>query len=142
MNIVWQRSERLVFGLDNSDVITDIKDRQRVIVNVECPARKLFVSHVHGSYLTDIGILLVLTDNQHRFCLILQLSTNMATSVVVILVKVEHAMDMQIILARPCHQHRHYVCRLLGIVDVVHQISQSIYDNQSVSLAFSECIIN
>lgn len=81
MNIVRQRGERLVFGLDNGDVITDIKDRQRVIVNVECPARKLFVSHVHGSYLTDIGILLVLADNQHRFCLILQLSTNMATSV-------------------------------------------------------------
>ena len=86
MNIVWQRSERLVFGLDNSDVITDIKYRQRVVVNVECPARKLFVSHVHGSYLTDIGILLVLTDNQHRFCLILQLCTNMTTSIVVILV--------------------------------------------------------
>ena len=86
MDIIRQRSERLVFGLDYSDVITDIKYWQRVVVNVECPARKLFVSHVHGSYLTDIGILLVLTDNQHRFCLILQLCTNMATSIVVILV--------------------------------------------------------
>lgn len=66
----------------------------------------------------------------------------MPTSIAVILIEVEYAMDMQVVIASPGHEHSHYIGCFLGIVDVVHQIPQSVYDNQSITCAFSECIIN
>ena len=91
--------------------------RHSVLIDMKGKGRELFVSHVHWPDLTDIWSLLVLADDKDGLSLVFQLSTDVSSGVVVVLVQVQDTMDMQIVQARPSHEHGNDIRRFLGIVD-------------------------
>ena len=98
---------------------------------------KLFVSHVHWPYLTDAVILDVLADNKNRFCLVLQFSSYVSTWVVVVLVQMQDGVDMKVIHTCPSHKDSHYIRSLFAVVNVIHEISKAINDNQTDTFVLS-----
>ena len=96
---------------------------------------------MHRPDFTDIGILLVFTDYQNRFCLVFEFGSNMTSGVIVILVKMQHATSTGATSVHSSHEHSHHICRFLGIVDVIHEISQAVYNDQSYILKCPEGII-
>ena len=81
-------------------------------------------------------------NSRSRMCigltsLMFQFGSDMSTGVVVVLVEVEHTVDVQVVLARPRHQHGHDIGGFLGVVDVVHQVTETVNDDKSVALAFA-----
>ena len=66
----------------------------------------------------------------------------MASGVVVVLVKVQDTMDMQIVKARPCHEHGDDIGCFLGIVDVIHEITKAVNDDKAIAGTFSQGIVD
>ena len=97
---------------------------------------------MHRPDLADVGVLLILADDEHRLRLVFQFGSDMSTGVVVVLVEMEHTVDVQVVLARPRHQHGHDIGGFLGVVDVVHQVTETVNDDKSVALAFAQRIVD
>ena len=102
---------------------------------------ELLVSHVHRLYFADAVVLVVFADNQHRLCLVLQFRTNVTARVVVVLVQMEDGVDVEVIDACPCHEDGHHVCCFLAVVDVVHEVSQSIDDDKADTFVLAQGIV-
>lgn len=81
-------------------------------------------------------------DDEHCLRLVFQFGSDMSTGVVVVLVEVEHTVDVQVVLARPRHQHGHDIGGFLGVVDVVHQVTETVNDDKSVALAFAQRVVD
>ena len=78
-------------------MIAILQNGHRILVDMESKGRELLVPHVHRPDLADVWSLFVLTDDKDGLCLVLQLRTYMASGVVVVLVKVQDTMDMQVV---------------------------------------------
>ena len=51
-------------------------------------------------------------------------------------------MDMQIVQARPSHEHGNDIRRFLGIVDVIHEITKTVNDDKTVAGALTQGIVD
>ena len=79
----------------------------------------------------SLGQRVVLRDLQDSFCLIVKFRADMPSCVVVAFVEVQHGLDMDILLARPLHQVAYQLSSLFGVVNVEHQITNAVNDDQA-----------
>ena len=91
---------------------------------------------------TDNGILRTFGDDQHRFRLIAHFCTDMPAHIVVTFVQVQHTMDMQVVFRRPLHHLIDDLHRFAGAVDVKHQVSDAVYDDQPIPLVLTQGIVD
>lgn len=78
-----------------------------------------------------VGINAILCDLQDTLCLVVQLRADMSSGVIIALVEVQHGVQVDVSLASPLHQIAHKACRLGGVVDVEHQVTDAVDDNQA-----------
>ena len=103
---------------------------------------KLIITHVHRLNLADTIVHSVLANDKYGLSLVLQLCTDMTTRIVVILVQMEDCMDMKLVNTRPSHEYGHHISSLLAIVDVIHEVSKSVYDYKTDFVILSQSIVN
>lgn len=78
-----------------------------------------------------VGINAILCDLQDTLRLVVQLRADMPSGVVVSLIEVQHSVQVDVSLACLLHQVAHKACRLGGVVDVEHQVTDAIDDDQA-----------
>ena len=108
----------------------------------ECERLELLLPDMEGVDFADTGIVTVLADDQHRFRLVAHLRADMSAHIVVPFVQVKHAMDVQVILRRPLHHLVDDFHGFAGAVDVEHQVTDSVNNHQTVTLATAQCVID
>ena len=102
---------------------------------------KFPVSHVHWFHFADAVVLGILTNNQNGLSLVLQFCTNVTARVVVILVQMQDGVDVEVIYTCPCHEDSHNIRGFLAVVDVIHEVSQSVYDNKTYTIILAQGIV-
>ena len=117
-------------------------DGQPGFVYRECERLELLLPDMEGVDFADTGIVTVLADDQHRFGLVAHLRADMSAHIVVPFVQVKHAMDVQVILRRPLHHLVDDFHGFAGAVDVEHQVTDSVNNHQTVTLATAQCVID
>ncbi|EEX46999.1 hypothetical protein BACFIN_05228 [Bacteroides finegoldii DSM 17565] len=117
-------------------------DGQAVVVDGKGERLELLLADMQGVDLADGGVLVAFADDQHRFRLVAHLRTDMPAHVVVALVQVKHAMDMQVEFRRPLHHLVDDLHRLSRAVDVEHQVTDAVDDDQPVPLVLAQGIVD
>ena len=72
---------------------------QPLLVDLERKGRKVLVSDVERFYLTHIRHRVALANHQYRLCLVAEFRSYVTSYIVITLVQVQDAMDVQVITA-------------------------------------------
>ena len=92
--------------------------------------------------LADTWVLAALADDQYRFRLVAHFRTDVTAYIVVALVQVKHAMDMQVVLRRPLHHLVDDLHRFTRAVDIQHQVSNAVNDDQTIPFALAQGVVD
>lgn len=68
---------------------------------------------------------------KHCLRLVVKFGADMPSRIVIPFVEMKHGLNVDILLACPLHQVAHNPCRLRGVVDVEHQITNTVNDHQT-----------
>ena len=88
--------------------------------------------------MADVTVALVLFYLQYGFRLVVQLRTDMPSRILIPLVLMQYRMDMYLPVVRPLHQLGYDACGFTGAIDVVHHITDAVYDYKP----YVRCIID
>ncbi|CDC55321.1 putative uncharacterized protein [Phocaeicola coprophilus CAG:333] len=78
--------------------------------------------------MADVTVALVLFYLQYGFRLVVQLRTDMPSRILIPLVLMQYRMDVYLPVVRPLHQLGYDACGFTGAIDVVHHITDAVYD--------------
>ena len=76
-------------------------------------------------------VLFIHLDLHNGLCFIVEFSTNVTTRMFVILVLMQYGMDVNLSVVRPLHEFGDDIGRFTGRIDVIQEITDAIYDDQS-----------
>ena len=117
-------------------------DRKPAFIDGKGERLELLLADVQRMNLADAGAFVVLADDQYGLRLVAHLRADMPAHVVVTLVQVQHAMDVQVIFRRPLHHLVDDLHRFARAVDVEHQVADAVDDDQPVTLVLAQGVVD